>query len=149
MLSLEFHRLIKKHCEVVPQLRSVWAILRLKAFPFSISFDQYGQWTFPKGHLEAGETSAEAAIREVYEETGIQGELGALVQTIYYDVVKKGRTLPKQVDFFVMHTTQTIITLQASEGISDYRWVDAATAHELLSYDQMKAVLMAALAATA
>jgi hypothetical protein len=40
-------------------------------------FDQYGQWTFPKGHLEAGETSAAAAIREVYEETGIQGELGA------------------------------------------------------------------------
>jgi 8-oxo-dGTP diphosphatase len=114
-----------------------------------VIFDQYGQWTFPKGHLEAGETSAEAAVREVYEETGIQGELWALVQTIFYDVVKKGRTLPKQVDFFVMHTTQTIITLQASEGISDYRWVDAATAHELLSYDQMKAVLTAALAASA
>ena len=114
-----------------------------------VIFDQYGQWTFPKGHLEAGETSAEAAIREVYEETGIQGELGALVQTIYYDVVKKGRTLPKQVDFFVMKTTQTTVSLQASEGISDYRWVDAATAHELLSYDQMKAVLTAALAARA
>ena len=114
-----------------------------------VIFDQYGQWTFPKGHLEAGETSAEAAVREVYEETGIQGELGALVQTIYYDVVKKGRTLPKQVDFFVMHTTQSTVTLQASEGISDYRWVDVATAHALLSYDQMKAVLTAALAASA
>ena len=112
-------------------------------------FDQYGQWTFPKGHLEAGETSAAAAIREVFEETGIQGELGALVQTIYYDVVKKGRTLHKQVDFFVMHTTQRAVTLQASEGISDYRWVDAATAMTLLSYDQMQAVLTAALAATA
>ena len=112
-------------------------------------FDQYGQWTFPKGHLEAGETSAAAAIREVFEETGIQGELGALVQTIYYDVVKKGRTLHKQVDFFVMHTTQRTVTLQASEGISDYRWVDATTAMTLLSYDQMKAVLTAALAASA
>jgi 8-oxo-dGTP pyrophosphatase MutT (NUDIX family) len=112
-------------------------------------FDQYGQWTFPKGHLEAGESSAAAAIREVYEETGIQGELGALVQTIYYDVVKKGRTLHKQVDFFVMHTTQHTVTLQASEGISDYRWVDATTAMTLLSYDQMKVVLTAALAASA
>ena len=112
-------------------------------------FDQYGQWTFPKGHLEASETSAAAAIREVYEETGIQGELGALVQTIYYDVVKKGRTLRKQVDFFVMHTTQHTVTLQASEGISDYRWGDATTAMTLLSYDQMKAVLTAALAASA
>jgi 8-oxo-dGTP diphosphatase len=114
-----------------------------------VIFDQYGQWTFPKGHLEAGETSAVAAVREVFEETGIQGELGALVQTIFYDVIKKGRTLPKQVDFFVMHTTQATVTLQASEGISDYRWVDAPTAMELLSYDQMKAVLTAALAATA
>jgi len=114
-----------------------------------VIFDQYGQWTFPKGHLEAGETSAVAAVREVFEETGIQGELGALVQTIFYDVIKKGRTLPKQVDFFVMHTTQTTVTLQASEGINDYRWVDAPTAMELLSYDQMKAVLTAALAATA
>ena len=112
-------------------------------------FDQYGHWTFPKGHLEAGETSAAAAIREVFEETGIQGELGALVQTIYYDVVKKGRTLHKQVDFFVMHTTQRTVTLQASEGISDYRWVDAQTAMTLLSYDQMQAVLTAALAASA
>lgn len=112
-------------------------------------FDQYGQWTFPKGHLEAGETSAAAAIREVYEETGVQGALGALVQTIFYDVVKKGRTLRKQVDFFVMHTTQTTVTLQASEGISDYRWVDTATAYDLLSYDQMKSVLTAALAASA
>ena len=48
-----------------------------------------------------------------------------------------------------MHTTQTTVTLQASEGISDYRWVDAATAMALLSYDQMKAVLTAALTATA
>lgn len=112
-------------------------------------FDQYGQWTFPKGHLEAGETAAAAAVREVFEETGISGTLGPLVQTIFYDVVKKGRTLHKQVDFFVLHTTQSTVTLQASEGISDYRWVDGATAHELLSYDQMKAVLTAALAATA
>ncbi len=114
-----------------------------------VIFDQYGQWTFPKGHLEAGETSAATAVREVFEETGIHGELGALVQTIFYDVIKKGRTLPKQVDFFVMHTTQTTVTLQASEGISDYRWVDTPTAMELLSYDQMKAVLTAALTATA
>ncbi|NBU63077.1 MAG: NUDIX hydrolase [Chloroflexia bacterium] len=114
-----------------------------------VIFDQYGQWTFPKGHLEAGETSAVAAIREVYEETGISGELGPLVQTIYYDVVKKGRTLHKQVDFFVMHTTQQTVTLQTSEGISDYRWVDAPTAQALLSYDQIKGVLAAALATIA
>lgn len=111
--------------------------------------DQYGHWTFPKGHLEAGEASATAAIREVYEETGIQGDLGALVQTIFYDVVKKDRLLRKQVDFFVMHTTQHTVALQASEGIRDYCWADTSTAYKLLSHDQIKTVLTAALTAIA
>jgi 8-oxo-dGTP pyrophosphatase MutT (NUDIX family) len=30
-----------------------------------------GEWVFPKGHVEAGETPAEAAVREVAEETGL------------------------------------------------------------------------------
>ncbi|MCX6016173.1 MAG: NUDIX hydrolase [Chloroflexales bacterium] len=113
-----------------------------------VIYDQYGQWTFPKGHLEVGESSADAAIREVFEETGIRGELGGLVQTIFYDVFKKDRTLRKQVDFFVMHTTQSTVIPQISEGISDFRWVDTLTAMELVRYDQMKAVLTAALAAS-
>ena len=33
--------------------------------------DQYDCWTIPKGHLEDGESDAEAAVREVWEETGI------------------------------------------------------------------------------
>ncbi|HPX93627.1 MAG TPA: NUDIX domain-containing protein [Bacillota bacterium] len=31
-----------------------------------------GHWSFPKGHLEAGETDQMAAIREVCEETGVR-----------------------------------------------------------------------------
>ena len=39
-----------------------WLTLMLRA---------YNNWDFPKGILEAGETSLEAAIREIGEETGI------------------------------------------------------------------------------
>lgn len=107
--------------------------------------DQYGKWTFPKGHLEAGETAAEAASREVYEETGIHGDLGQLVDTIYYDVVnKKGMTVRKRVDFFLMTTTQTTITLQAEEGIHAYQWLPPNTARTVIGYAQHVATLMKA-----
>ena len=36
---------------------------------FLVIYDAYGHWTFPKGHLEADESSAAAARREVAEET--------------------------------------------------------------------------------
>ena len=32
----------------------------------------HDSWSLPKGHIDDGETSLEAAIREIYEETGIQ-----------------------------------------------------------------------------
>jgi 8-oxo-dGTP pyrophosphatase MutT (NUDIX family) len=32
-------------------------------------------WIFPKGHIEPGESAAEAALRETREEAGVDGEL--------------------------------------------------------------------------
>lgn len=34
-----------------------------------------GEWTFPGGRIEKGETSREAALRELKEETGLKGEI--------------------------------------------------------------------------
>lgn len=107
--------------------------------------DQYGKWTFPKGHLEAGEQAADAAVREVYEETGIRGTLGAHVATIYYDVInKKGVSVRKQVDFFVMTTSQTQVTLQAEEGIHASAWLSHADALTRIGYAQHRDVLIQA-----
>jgi 8-oxo-dGTP diphosphatase len=108
--------------------------------------DRHGAWTFPKGHLDAGESSAQAAIREVYEETGITGTLGALVASITYPVTKKGQEHLKQVDFFLMATDQLTVHLQAEEGIDDYRWVTPAEAQSLISYPQVNMVVQQALA---
>ena len=101
---------------------------------FLLICDQYGQWTFPKGHLDAGETSAQAAVREVFEETGIRGLLGPLITTIFYDVTKKGRIFRKQVDWYLLTTEQIDVTPQASEGIYEYAWVTAETVEQRLGY---------------
>ncbi len=34
--------------------------------------DRFGKWTWPKGHIEKGETSEDAALREITEETGLR-----------------------------------------------------------------------------
>ena len=39
---------------------------------FLLIRDSYRNWGFPKGHLEAAEPPAEAARREVTEETGLE-----------------------------------------------------------------------------
>jgi len=41
-----------------------------------------GEWSIPGGHVEWGETSAQAAVREVMEETGIEAEVIALIDVI-------------------------------------------------------------------
>lgn len=101
---------------------------------FLVIRDQYGCWTFPKGHLESGETSQHAAIREVFEETGIRGELGPHITTIFYDVIKKGQTVRKQVDWYLLSTTQIEVNLQAEEGIHEYAWLTDGAVEERLGY---------------
>ena len=41
----------------------------------TISHRSDGHWGFPKGHVEKGESEEETAIREIYEETGLQVNL--------------------------------------------------------------------------
>lgn len=44
-----------------------------------------GQWEFPGGKVEAGETQQQALIREIQEEFDVKIEVGELIDTIEYD----------------------------------------------------------------
>jgi ADP-ribose pyrophosphatase YjhB (NUDIX family) len=50
-------------------------------------------WSLPKGHVEAGETAEDAAVREVAEETGITGRVVAPLGTIDFWFVAEGRLI--------------------------------------------------------
>ncbi len=59
-------------------------------------------WSLPKGHVEAGETNEDAAIREVMEETGITGRVLAPLGTIDFWFVADGRRIHKTVHHFLL-----------------------------------------------
>ena len=62
-----------------------------------------GFWSFPKGHMEAGETEQETALREIKEETGLDLELiEGFRATGQYDLAHEGEPeVIKQVVFFL------------------------------------------------
>lgn len=92
--------------------------------------DPYRNWGFPKGHLEAGEEPAAAALREVAEETGI-GDVAihSAVETIDWTFRFRGRKIHKTCHFFLMETSQRRTAPQSAEGITACRWAtyDQAT----------------------
>ncbi len=99
---------------------------------------RYDDWTVPKGKLEPREGHAEAALREVEEETGLRCTLGPeLVSTSYRD--RKGR--PKQVRYWAMTPAGGIFT--PSEEVDEVRWAGVDAASSLLSYERDRPVLAA------
>lgn len=92
---------------------------------------KYDDWSLPKGKLDAYETIAECAVREVEEETGLRCVLGpTLPPSVYVD--RKGR--PKEVLWWVM--TVDSGDAQPANEVDQVRWVAIDVARELLSYSR-------------
>lgn len=64
--------------------------------------DAYDHVTFPKGHVEKGETWEDAAIREVLEETAIEARILEPLGRLEYPIVREGNRVRKQVRLFLM-----------------------------------------------
>jgi 8-oxo-dGTP pyrophosphatase MutT (NUDIX family) len=104
--------------------------------------DSYDNWGFPKGHLENGETPADAAARETAEETGLSGlELRGPIRVIDWHFRFRGRHIHKYCHFFLFESASGDPCPQAEEGITDFRWEILDQALEVLSYDNARGVL--------
>jgi 8-oxo-dGTP pyrophosphatase MutT (NUDIX family) len=105
---------------------------------------RYDDWSLPKGKLHRGEDAAEAALREVVEETGVTCRLGPEVgETRYRD--SKGRA--KRVRYWLMEPVAEAADAVPNDEVDEIRWVDPDAAGRLLSYDHDRA-LVAGLTAT-
>lgn len=90
-------------------------------------------WTFPKGHLEKGETPLAAALREVEEETGWRCRKIGPLALVAYRFNRNGRPVSKKVRWYRMAPVKKTGLPDAVE-IHKTRWVAAAKAAGLLSY---------------
>lgn len=95
-------------------------------------------WSFPKGHVENGETLEETAIREVLEEAGIHITIiPGFMSTSEYMIQNK---VEKTVNIFVAATNDTNTTIQESE-IEDYAWLAFDNSVKRLKFDNDRKIL--------
>ncbi|AIY15322.1 NUDIX hydrolase [Cellulophaga baltica] len=82
------------------------------------------KWDLPKGKLDKGETLEECALREVEEETGVQGlKIENILKTTYHVFKRNGKYKLKEVHWFAMKTSyKGELVGQLDEGIEKVKW---------------------------
>jgi 8-oxo-dGTP pyrophosphatase MutT (NUDIX family) len=101
-------------------------------------------WSLPKGHVEAGETDEETAVREVMEETGIRGAVVGKLGTIDFWFVADGRRIHKTVHHFLLLATDPVNGLVLSDEdveVSEVAWVPLTEVAARLAYADERRLL--------
>lgn len=97
-------------------------------------------WTFPKGHIEQGETPRQAALREVLEETGYKASIVKPLLKVRYAFTLKGRYVRKVVQWYLMKKLGRIGKHDPSEILA-INWVSINKAKEMVEYPSDKRLL--------
>jgi 8-oxo-dGTP pyrophosphatase MutT (NUDIX family) len=90
-------------------------------------------WSLPKGHIEIGETAEQTAIREVAEETGVQGSVLAELGSIDYWFVTDGRRVHKTVHHYLMRFSSGDLSDDDVE-VAEVAWVPIDELTSRLAY---------------
>jgi 8-oxo-dGTP pyrophosphatase MutT (NUDIX family) len=102
------------------------------------------RWQLPKGLIDPGETNEQAALREVREESGIDGEIVGLIDTIdywfYADYGSQRRRYHKFVHFYLMSFVGGDIRDHDHEVVES-RWVTADDAIKMLYFKTEREVV--------
>jgi 8-oxo-dGTP pyrophosphatase MutT (NUDIX family) len=90
-------------------------------------------WTLPKGALVEGESSEEAALREVREETGYQCKVVRGLEVVTYWFQHEGRRIRKTVRWFLMRPVEKVG--EHDHEVDEVQWASPEEAATLLRYD--------------
>jgi 8-oxo-dGTP pyrophosphatase MutT (NUDIX family) len=98
----------------------------------------------PKGHIDPGESAAEAATREVREETGLDATLVEKLEDVRYWYRRSGARVFKVVSFYLFRYRSGSVRDHDHE-VDSAEWVPLADAPVLLAYPGERSVAEAAL----
>ena len=100
---------------------------------------KYHHWSFPKGHMEKGETELETANREILEETNIIVDIDPSI----YSIIQYSPfpNVLKEVQYFYAIYKEGKIMPQDTE-ISDILWLSVEDAMNKITFEQEKKVLI-------
>jgi 8-oxo-dGTP pyrophosphatase MutT (NUDIX family) len=101
-------------------------------------------WSLPKGHVEAGETEQQTAVREVAEETGVVGRVIGKLGTIDFWFVAEGRRVHKTVHHYLLLAVDQVHGLELSDEdveVSEVAWVPLGEVSGQLAYADERRLL--------
>jgi 8-oxo-dGTP pyrophosphatase MutT (NUDIX family) len=94
-------------------------------------------WCVPKGHPEGSETIAQAALREVEEETGLAAEILETLGSIHYEFSTPTAVISKTVHHFLMKQVGGELTIEndPDHEAVDIRWIPIDLLAEELTHE--------------
>lgn len=95
--------------------------------------------TFPKGNIKRSEKPSEAALREVYEETGYQCEIVKEINRVTYFYRKNNQLIRKTVYWYQMKPLKKI--KDKDWEVLDVIWEDINKLSEILTYKSDKKLI--------
>lgn len=107
-----------------------------------------GDWVLPKGKVERNEDFDSAAIREVFEESGVKGNILKYLGKIHYtfrDNREENEIINKTVHWYLMISRNMQCTPQKREGFIDARFVHINRAAKLAKYDDERSIIRKAI----
>ncbi|SJM71638.1 NUDIX domain-containing protein [Gulosibacter sp. 10] len=114
----------------------VWRERKHRIETLVIHRSGHGDYSLPKGKVDAGETLPETAAREIWEETGLEVSLGAPLGTIEY-TLPSGR--PKEVHYWTCEVPKAVwkaFEFEPNDEVDRVEWLPLDEAVQTLSYDR-------------
>lgn len=110
-----------------------------------------GNWVLPKGKIEHYEVKEEAALREVYEEAGVEGRILEYIGSVrytyknYYSEVNEDDIVDKVVHWYLMKGINLECKPQIEEGFVEARYVHISKAISYLRYEDERRMMKKAI----
>jgi 8-oxo-dGTP pyrophosphatase MutT (NUDIX family) len=100
------------------------------------------EWCIPKGHLEQDETSEQAALREVFEETGLEAKIIQHLGEVNYQFIQDGSKISKTVHVYLMQQTGGKLSFDKDphKEASELEWVQVSELLARLSHGNEKRI---------